>query len=331
MRGIGKDFSLIDKLFSKLNLEKVTKIEEQQGTIYPVYFVTTSEKKYIVVRYPKEDVTKADISEQLKQLDALIYINDNGVHCTLPIEFSDNYFICYKNNYFLIYNDFGYKKVSRKNLDKKKIKKLATNQAIIHNLNYKIDIPCPYEKIKINLRRTTLKMEHINKELYYLLYDNIYNLEELIKKYNNCLKYAMNKLCLSYDNYNLSEIVWEKDFMYLNEHRNCFMSNPTVSLAEAAYNICKAGRYIDLEAYKLYLRNYIKKINSLDYDYKDALYVGMNKYLLYLQELLKECLKRDQETITEAIKILKEIVFYYEHIDDMYAAYIEAVKKEKKE
>ena len=328
MGSINKEINSIEQLFNKLNLGKITETEEIEDNLHDSYLVKTNSKEYQVLCYSKRTLNnKISMLEKEEQIKAMEFLRKNGVPVTLPIKFNDSYFVPVKKDNYIIYENDNYVYLTNKDLDEKKIKKLANTQAIIHKLNIKISLPCPYESVNINFQKMVNKISRNDSELGELIYNNIYLLDEMIENCNKGLKYAENYLCLSYDYYNLYEIKWDKDYIYLKDFENCALVNPTVSLAEAAYDFTRMNDTINYDLYREYLKSYLKKFGQVTFDYKEALKVSLNKQLLYLEELLKLCLKGVEEALEETKKVINELIFYYQNIDKLFDIYISVVKQ----
>lgn len=326
--GYNKEYNNIEQLFTKLNLGKVTEIEEIDDNLYDSFVVRTNSKEYQVLCYSKRTINnKLGLLEKVEQIKAMEFLRNNGVPVILPMKFGNDYFLSLKKDNYLIYENDDYRYLTNKDLDEKKIKKLANTQAIIHKLNIKVPLPCPYESVNINFQRIVGKISKKDAELGELIYDNIYLLDDIIENCNKGLKYAENVLCLSYDYYNLYEIKWDKDYIYLKDFENCALVNPTVSLAEAAYDFTRINDTINYDLYADYIKSYLKKYGQVTFDYKEALNVSLNKQLLYLEELLKLCLKGVDEAIDETKKVIEELIFYSQNIDKLHEIYINVVKQ----
>jgi hypothetical protein len=329
MSNLKKEYSTIEQLFEELNLGKVTEVEEVEDNLHDSYIIKANDKEYQVLCYSKRTLNnRLSMIEKEEQIKAMEYLRKNGVPVTLPLKFEDDYFISFKKDNYIIYENDDYTYLTNKDLDEKKIKKLANTQAIIHKLNIKVSLPCPYEKVSINFQKIVNKLAKKNSSLSKLLYDNIYLLDELVEKCNKGLKYAENVLCLSYDYYNLYEIKWDKDYIYLKDFENCALINPTVSLAEAAYDFTRIDDKINYDFYEEYLRSYLKKYGQVTFDYKEALNVSLNKQLLYLEELFKLCLKGVEEAMEETRKVIEELIFCSNNFDKLYEIYIKVVKQQ---
>ncbi len=329
MSNIKKEYSNVEQLFEELNLGKITEVEEIEDNLHDSYLVKTNSKEYQVLCYSKRTLNnRISMIEKEEQIKAMEFLRKNGVPVALPIKFEDDYFMSFKKENYIIYENDNYSYLTNKDLDEKKIKKLANTQAIIHKLNYKVSLPCPYEKVSINFQKAVSKLGKKDPELSKLIYDNIYLLDDLVDNCNKGLKYAENFLCLSYDYYNLYEIKWDKDYIYLKDFENCALVNPTVALAEAAYDFTRVEDSINYDFYEEYLKSYLKKYGQVTFDYKEALNVSLNKQLLYLEELLKLCFKGVEEAFEETKKVIGELIFSSQHFDDLYNIYINVVKQQ---
>ena len=115
--------------------------------------------------------------------------------------------------------------------------------------------------------------------------------------------------------------------MFLIDYRNCNRINPAVSLAESAYYFAYNNNKIDYQIYEDYIRYYTKRFGPLTFDYKEALFVALNKKLEYLSVLLETTIKEKEDNSLKIKELVTEIINYDNSINDLYNAYIRAVKK----
>ncbi|MBQ4031482.1 MAG: hypothetical protein II625_06980 [Bacilli bacterium] len=327
MINLKKEFSRIEKIFKYLNIEK---IEEMGITAFlnkdTIYAKTSNEAYLVNVVSLKEQ--ESDYSKnKIARIKSLEFFDKNGVHCLFPMSFNEKYFIDYHGREYEVYKYVATEHLSKKDINDKKLKKIATSQAIIHNLNIKVNLPCEYKIIKIEFNRKTAKLEKYSNEAYKLLYEYIYPLEEIIDHNNKLLKYASNFLILGYDNYDLNNIEWVKDYMFLVDYNNCKLINPTVSLAESAYYF-SCDKELDIDKYEKYLSTYLKRNGNVTFDYKEALYVSQNKRLVELENLINSSIKNKEDYSEKMIPIINEIISYNNNIDKMNNAYLNIVKKQ---
>lgn len=320
--------SSIEKIFKTLNIGSITNIELLPSSENTVYKVTTEEKNYVVKKYSKDSIkNEKDLNKRKKQISISKTLKENGIPTILPLEFDDKYFILHRNTYFLIYDYYPYKSISSLDMTSKKIKKLAKNLAIIHNLNLKSDLPCQYHQINIDFNKYLKKYKNIDETLYKTLYENYFILEDIVKECNQNIKYVENNLCISHNDYKLENILWDKDYMYLIDYDACAMSNPSVSLAESAFSLSKQENIVNKTFYSDFLKSYLKKYGPLVSDYKNALKVALNGKLQWLEYLMSKCNKKDKQITLDTINMIKELVLYNKNEEEFYNIYLRAVKK----
>ena len=327
MINLKKEFHTIERIFNYL---KIDTIEEIGITTFlnkdTIYVKTEKDSYFINVVFLKDQ--SPDYSKiQISKVKCLEFLNKNGVHSFLPMTFNDKIFIDYRNKEYEIYKFLNTKHLNLEDLTLKQLKKIATTQAIIHNLDIHINLPCSYEEIKLPSNRKITKLKKYSSEGYNLLYEYLYQLEEIFERYNKLLKYIKNYLVVGYDNYDLNNIEWVNDYMYLVDYNNCKLINPAVSLAESAYSFSFKNNNIDYENYTKYLKIYIKRYGQLTSDYKEALYVSQNKRLKKLVNDINESLKTKKDYSVEILETIKEILSYNSNIERMNETYINIVKK----
>ena len=317
----------IKKIFDVLNLGELNEITPIESSQNIVYKVDTTNKSYILKEYSKDAIkNEYDLRKRKRQISVSEKFSENGVPTILPLKFNSKYFICYKKTYYLIYDYFDYEILEPKNLDNKKIKKLANTLAIMHKLNIKSELPCQYKQIKIDFNKYLKKYKRIDNELYKTLYDNYFILEGLTTNCNNNIRYIKNNMCVSHNDYKLKNILWKKDFMYLIDFDACSMVNPSVSLAECAFSLSRKNNKVDKDMYKEFLKVYLKKYGALPNTYKDALIVAVNGKLQWLEYLMSKCSKSNPKAIEDTINMIKELVLYANNIDELNGIYLSVVK-----
>lgn len=316
------------KIFAVLNLGEIGEISILDSSQNTVYKVSTPRKTYAIKEYSKDAIkNEYDLKKRKRQLSVTEKCSENGVPTILPLKFNSKYFISYKKSYYLAYEFVEYDILDPQDIDSKKIKKLANTLAIMHKLNIKSDLPCQYKQIKIDFNKYLKKFKKVDEELYKSLYDNYFILEGLATNCNNNIRYVKNNMCISHNDYKLKNILWKKDFMYLIDFDACAMANPSVSLAESAFSLCRKNNKIDKDLYKEFLKSYIKKYGPLTNPYKDALSVAMNGKLQWFEYLLSKCSKRNTQAIEDTKSMIKELILYSKNIEELNDIYLSVVKK----
>ena len=328
MLNLKKEFHNIEKIFNYLKIENIEELGVITFLNRDSIFVKTADGSYLVNIVQLKNQESNYSKNQISKIKNLEFFDKNGVHCLLPMSFNDKHFIDYHNKEYEIYRFVNTKHLELKDLSEKQFKKIANSQAIIHNLNVKVNIPCAYQEVKLPSNRKIAKLEKYSPDGYQLLYQHIYEIEEIISRFNKLVKYAMNSLIIGYDNYDLNNIEWIKDYMYLVDYNNCKLINPAVSLAEAAYNFSYQKGEINYDQYKKYLEIYLKRTGSLTYDYQEALYVSQSKRLENLVHIIASSLKTKEDYSPDIIQLVNEIVLYESNIKKMYEIYINIVKEQ---
>lgn len=317
----------VKKIFKTLELGEIKDIKIENSVQNIVYKVVTTNKTYILKEYSKDAVkNEYDLNKRKRQISISERFSQNGIPTILPLTFNNRNFIKYKSKHYLIYDYVDYKVISPSDLTPKKVKKLSSILAIIHKLNIKSDLPSQYKTIKIDLNKHLKKFKKINDKLYKTLYDNYFSLENLIDDCNSSIKYIQNHLCVSHNDYNLKNILWDNDYMYLIDFDACCMVNPAASLAECAFNISLNNNKINYETYKDFIKTYIKKYGTITTYYKDALNTAMNGKLQWLEYTMSKCTKTNSKMIEETINLIKELSLYKRQIEDLNELYLSVVK-----
>lgn len=317
----------IAKIFENISTDRIESVASTTFLGREAILLKTENDYYIVnvTDLKKED---ADfLEEQIAKVTCLEFFDRNGVHSFLPLKFDDKRFKEYHKKEYEIYKFIATKHLTIKDLTEKQFKKLANTQAIINNLSVKADIPCSYEEIKSPSNRKVSRLEKYSPEGFKLIYDYIYTIDDLIIQNNKLLKYATNILIAGYDNYNLDNIEWVDDYMYLVDYNNCKLINPSVALAESAYYFSCLEGGIDFNRYAKYIQTYLKRSGRLPSDFKEALLFSQNKKLVYLVDIIEKSNKEKKDYSKEMIEIIEDLKQFNSNIDKMYAIYLDIVKK----
>lgn len=318
----------IKKIFEVLNLGEINEITPIKSSQNILYKVDTLNNSYVLKEYTKDSIKNDyDLQIRKRQISVSEKYAENGVPAILPLKFNSKYFICYKKTYYLVYNYHDYDILQSKDIDNKKIKKLANTLAIMHNLNIKSDLPCQYRIVKIDFNKYLKKYKKIDSDLYKILYDNYFILEGLTANCNNNLRFVKNNMCISHNDYKLGNILWQKDYMYLIDFDACGMVNPSVALAECAFSLSQKNNKLDKDMYKEFLKAYLKKYGPLPNSYKDALSVAMNGKLQWLEYIMSKCSKNNKQAIEDTKNLIKELVLYAKSIEELKNIYLSVVKK----
>lgn len=319
----------IKKIFTTLELGPILNIYliKEDSNIY--YKVEVENKKtYILKEYTKKSIKNDyELQKRKKQITIAEMYSQNGIPAIIPYKFYSKFFIKYKKTYYLIYDYIEYKTINVSELTTKRIKKLANNLAIIHNLNVKSELGTQYKLVRIDLNKYLKKFKRINPKLYKSLYDSYFILENLLNNSNSSIRFIKNNLCASPIFYNLDNILWDKDYMYLVDFDSCYMANPSVVLAETAFSISYEDGKVNLNNYKEFVKNYVKKFGILSNNYRDALLVALNNKLQNLEYLMSKCTKQNKEVINKTITLINELVIYNQNIEEFNNIYLSSVKK----
>ncbi len=324
---------IIEKIFDTLDLGTIKETTLMKSSQNIVYLVKTDKKDYYIKEYSKDAIKNdKDLLNRKRQLAVAEKLKENGVPAVLPISFDNRYFIKYNKSYYIIFDYLGEQPITEKELDSKKIKKLANTLAIIHKLNIQSNLPCQYKKVKIDFNKYLKKYKRLDQELYEVLNDNYLLLDELIKNCNKFIPVLKENLCVSHNDYKLLNILWKKDYMYLIDFDATAMSNPTVSFAEAAFALSRQNKVLNTSFYKDFVASYTKKYGPIEEDFETVLNVAMNGKLQWLEYLMSKCSKRDTDAIKGTISMIKELKLFIDSKQDMLNIYTDVVtnKKSKK-
>ena len=323
-----KRLKIINKIFNTFNLGEVNNYELTSKEKYILYHVFTPNKEYYLLEYNHKTIPNEKVLNTHKQqLNILKNLSTNGVHVILPLSFNDKYFIKYCSKYYLIYEYQPYSHKTLSSLNEKHLKKLANTLAIIHKLNIKSSLPYQEPKLNIDLSQILKKAQKINETLYQTIYNNYFLLEDLINKVNENLKYINSSLCINDNDFYLSNILWQKDFLYLINYTSITTYNPLVSLAELAFYYSYIDDKINYDYYKTFLKTYLKKYGPLKTDYKFALYIAPLKTLNNLNDKINNYSKKDNQKINDIISIINKLTTYYNNIETFNKISLLAVKK----
>lgn len=323
---------IIEKIFFTLELGTIKSITYTTSSQNLVHLVTTKEnKEYYIKQYSKDAIkNNRDLLNRKRQIAVSEKLKENGVPAILPLSFNNRYFIKYNKDYYLIFEHIGAKPISSKELNSKKIKKLANTLAIIHKLDIQSNLHCQYKKIKIDFKKYLKKYNRLDNKLYNTLNNNYILIEELINQCNKNISKVKEHLCVSHNDYKLLNILWDKkDYMYLIDFDATAMSNPTVSLAEAAFALSVQNSSLNKDLYKEFISTYIKKYGDLETDFEIALNVSMNGKLQWLEYLMSKCSKRNYESIEGTISMINELCLFINSKDTMLEIYNNVVTKKR--
>lgn len=325
-----KTEKVIEKIFETLELGAIKSIKYVESSQNNVYLVKTDKKDYYIKQYSKDAIKNdKDLLNRKRQIAVSEKLKENGVPAVLPISFNDRYFIKYNKDYYLIFDYMGEQPITEKELDSKKIKKMANTLAIIHKLDLQSNLNCQYKKVKIDFNKYLKKYNRLDKELYELLNNNYLLLEELINNCNNNISKVKEHLCVSHNDYKLLNILWKKDYMYLIDFDATAMSNPTVSFAEAAFALSKQNKVLNKDFYKDFVASYTKKLGNIEEDFETVLNVAMNGKLQWLEYLMSKCSKKDQDSIKGTKSMIKELRLFIDSKEDMLNIYTDVVTNKK--
>lgn len=325
--------TVFEQIFETLELGTIKEITYVNSSQNLVHKVITDKKAYYVKQYSKDAIKNdKDLLKRKRQIAVTEKLSENGVPAILPLSFNNRYFIKYKKDYYLIYDYREEQPVEDKDLTNKKIRKLATNLAIIHNLDIQSNLDCQYKKIKIDFTKYLKKFSKIDETLFNTLNNNFLDLEDLIINCNNNITKVKEHLCVSHNDYKLQNILWNKDYMYLIDFDAAAMSNPTVSFAEAAFALSRQGKQLNKDFYKDFVSSYIKKYGEIDTDFEIALNVAMNGKLQWLEYLMSKCSKKDENSNKGTISMINELKLFIDNKEEMLNIFndLTKIKKTKK-
>ena len=311
-----KKQKVLNKILKKLNLGQIKEITEDTSSLYKV---VTDNKTLIVKHYNKEIINNNDVLNKQREIAVCTILSENGVPTILPLQFDDKYLIKYQKDYFLIYDNYTSKPISYNELTKKSIKKIANTIAIIHKLNIQTNLPCLYKKVFLKLNDYVDKIT--DNKLKEIITKNENKLQELIDCSNSNIDLIKEDLCINPNNYNIENILWENDYMYLINFDKVFMSNPIVSLAQLAYDISTNDNIFNIDYYNEFITTYLKKYGDIELDFGIALISSMNPKLQDLETLL------ESNNYEESIKVLEDILLFLNNKDNMLNSFNDYIKE----
>ena len=171
---------------------------------------------------------------------------------------------------------------------------------------------------KVVTDNKTLIVKHYNKEI---ITKNENKLQELIDCSNSNIDLIKEDLCINPNNYNIENILWENDYMYLINFDKVFMSNPIVSLAQLAYDISTNDNIFNIDYYNEFITTYLKKYGDIELDFGIALISSMNPKLQDLETLL------ESNNYEESIKVLEDILLFLNNKDNMLNSFNDYIKE----
>ncbi len=292
MINLTKEKIEVKKLFEKLNLENINKIEIIPSSQNLVFKAKTNSKSYVVKRFSKDAIkNQYDLVKKKKQIHFSKMLAKKNIKVILPLTFNKKEFVIHQGKYYLIYKFNDFKTLYRKDIKLKHIEKMAETLAKIHKLNLKIDLPCHYKKIDIDLEKYIKLYKKADLKVYEVLKEKQKELESLISNCNDNIKFVKQNMCISHNDYKLLNMLWDKDKLYLIDFDAAGMVNPTTAMVEAAFSLSR----VDEEINEKYLKTFIKKYNEIlkiNYnEYIVALDVAMNGKLKWFRYILDEGLK----------------------------------------
>ncbi|MBQ6860858.1 MAG: aminoglycoside phosphotransferase family protein [Clostridia bacterium] len=292
MFDLTKDKNNIKELFAKLNLNKIEKITRIHSSQNLVYKVDTKNEKYVVKKFSKDAIKNDyELKKKKRQIKVSKLLNQKGINTILPIGFENKEFIFYKGEYYLIYNFCNYQTIYREKIKLKHIEIMATTLAKIHKLKIKVDLPCHYKKIDIDLEKYIKLYKKVDLKVYEILKEKQKELENLIANCNENIKYVKQNMCISHNDYKLLNMLWNKDDLYLIDFDAAGIVNPTTAMVEAAFSLSRVGEEINEKYLITFIRKYTEILKVNYNEYILALDVAMNGKLKWFRYILDEGLK----------------------------------------
>lgn len=319
--------SVIKKLVKLYDLGDIKLIDRFNTNNKNSYKVITDKSTYIIKEYSKDAISNYYyLKKRKEQIRINKILNLNHIPCLYPINVNNKNFIKLNDNYYLVYNYIEDQSLEQNQISIKNIKKMATTQAKIHNLNITSSLPCMYKKIAIDINKYLRKSKNIDQKLYDTLKENKEIIKKIIYKCNKCITIVKKNTVISHNKYKLNNILWNDDKMTIIEYNTIGKVNPTTTMAESAIRV-SYNKEINKDYYTEYLKAYFKEINKDSDNYKEVLYASFYGLLEDLKDSLNKIGTKEKINTKDIINLINEIVDYYNSLDELTEIYFDIKKR----
>lgn len=307
-----KNLMKVCKLFQIGQLEAYEKQLSHQNNVYKV---TTDKGIYIIKEFTKDAISNYYyLNKRKKQIEIAEKLNRNKINCLIPKSLHKRHFLFVNQNYYLVYDYSKSKVINQEDFTNDHLKALAVTLSSIHKLEMKIDIPCVYKKITINLNKL-LREGKKHPEFHNYLKENKDKLQEFIDRSNKDIKVMKKNLCISHNDYKALNILWEGLTPTLIDFDASGLSNPSCCMAESALNFSITKDGYDFDKYKTYIKSYIKHYGPILEHYRDVLYASMNGKLQWYNYIISK------KNFNDILGMTKDLIYYYDNIEKLYSIY----------
>jgi Ser/Thr protein kinase RdoA (MazF antagonist) len=299
------------------------------GLTNSLFILVTEKGKFIIKILNKNHIIDTKLIEFSEEISC--FAKGNGIKSLPAIKINGKFIQEYNENLFLVYNYFEGKVLLTREIDEKKCRDLARELAKIHSLDTsKIEI---YDKsLKINRIDFNFYVEEIGNlnELWAIDFKNNYlNIikiyEEVFKNYN----LLSEQKTFTHKDFNRKNVLWNENDFVIIDWETARYSNPSLDFFNSSWFLTDD---VKKNKYKAFVSEYFKHF-KFDDKVDIAVYAALMDELLWLEYSLKRALGIicDNESEIglgkeEVISSIKEVINYYNKIDDMIEMCRECLK-----
>lgn len=300
------------KLFKLGELEAFEKELSHQNNVYKV---ATDKGTFIIKEYTKDAISNYYyLNKRKKQIKIAEKLNRNKINCLVPKRLHKRNFSFINQNYYLVYDYSKSKVINQEDFTNNHLKVLAITLSSIHKLDMKVELPCVYKKISLNINEL-LKLGKKNKEFCAYLKNNKEKLDDFINTCNKSIKNMKKNLCISHNDYKALNILWEDLTPTLIDFDASGLANPSCCMAESALNFSLTEKEYDFNKYKVFVESYIKHYGPILENYHEVLYACMNGKLQWYKYIISK------KNINDIFGMTKDLIYYYDNIEKLYSIY----------
>lgn len=318
LRRCGMDSELLRKICLQCGLGTLEcePVPLKGGFLHKMYSLFTDRGKYAVKLLNPFIMQRETAPENYRTAEELEAVLEQSDIPIIPaLKFGGRKMQEIDGQFFYLYDWYGGKALDSNSVTEYHCSAMGNVLARIHALNRREE-PCTHDEISVDWKKFLDPLSEKNRELYFLLKENISMLYEMQENGNAALKRLPPAAAICHNDMDCKNVLWsDRDFRVID--LECLSrSDPFMELFETA--LCWSGignRSVDFDLLRAFVRSYAEAGGQLPDDWK-TLYDADCGRLEWLEYSIKrslgmECSAEEVETgISETKNTIADILYY---------------------
>lgn len=286
------------------------------GFLHKMYSLFTDKGKYAVKLlnpFIMQRETAAANYRTAEELEAVL--EQNGIPIIPALKFGGRKMQVLNGHFFYLYEWYGGKALENREVTEYHCSAIGGVLAHIHTLDLREE-PCSHDEINVDWEKFLDPLSEKNREIYFLLKENIPTLYRMQEKGNAAIKRLPQVTAICHNDMDCKNVLWLGRDLRIIDLECLSRSNPFAELYETALSWSGLyGRDFDPKRFEAFIRSYAEAGGRLPPDGEDIYNANVGR-LEWLEYSIKralgiDCLEEEQSVgVSETKNTIEDINYY---------------------